>query len=228
MLKLLVALFGWKKSSSMFDLALTTWLDTSVVSFAFCLDELDSSSRSYMSNWNTHAYICKNQSAYPENKYHNFNTIGDNKPLHFIHKLNKTQSFNWLLFGDDDTCFHLKNVVNLLWGLNHSIPFFIGTCHPKNVKCCSSLSQPCYKSIDAWPHGGHGFIISRGLLDRIPETDWATCNAKFNYDGGDVRVARCIRTLTGITLTEPEKWMNCSNHRVDQWNKCMPSPFSTR
>lgn len=125
---LLVALFGRIKSSHWFDLALTTWMNTSSnVAFAYCAEkEIPVIPRN-----NSHGFICKDQTAYPGINYFRYNNVGDNKPLHFIHKLNKTLSFDWLLFGDDDTCFHMNKVDKLLTGLNYT--FHISSALAKEV-----------------------------------------------------------------------------------------------
>lgn len=216
MLKLLVALYGWAKSATRFNLAQTTWLNTNISSiFAYCAEE-----RLSVVNYNnSHGFICKDENAYPSNNYYRFNNVGDNKPLHFIHKVNKTLSFDWLLFGDDDTCFHMSRVSKIFEGLDHNFPYFIGTCQGQG-NCCTKLSEFCKSDQDLWPYGGDGYLISRGLLDMIPEAAWATCNAQFNHDGSDVRVARCIRRLTGLSLTHPEQWAGCSQHRIENWGGC--------
>ena len=34
-------------------------------------------------------------------------------------------SYKWMLYGDDDTVFYLDNVMRMLEGLNHTMPYFI-------------------------------------------------------------------------------------------------------
>ena len=34
-------------------------------------------------------------------------------------------SYNWMLYGDDDTVFYLDNVLRMLEPLDHTMPYFI-------------------------------------------------------------------------------------------------------
>ena len=65
-----------------------------------------------------------------------------------------------------------------------------------------------------WPFGGAGYVLSRALLHSISQENWTRCEREMLRDGGDVRVAACIYSFSGIGLTYlPGLLGNLSSHR---------------
>ena len=52
-----------------------------------------------------------------------------------------------------------------------------------------------------WYFGGHGALLSRGLLGSMGAADVLDCYKRMRRGGGDVRVSSCIFSLTGVALT---------------------------
>lgn len=69
-----------------------------------------------------------------------------------------------------------------------------------------------------WPHGGHGLILSRGLLDSISVEDWQKCIDRIVWRGSDIRVSSCVVGLGGRLerLVPTNSWKDChlSDHKV--------------
>ena len=56
----------------------------------------------------------------------------------------------------------------------------------------------------AWYHGGSGVLLSRGLINSIRPMEWLECIQRLKSEGGDVRLASCVYTFSGIGLTHLE------------------------
>ena len=170
------------------------------------------------------------------------NSKASNKPLEAILRVNATRRpFEWLVHGDDDTCFALERLAAFLRKLDARAPWFLSsTCHgpahrvpPGGPRCCD-LAQgaapggcraPSPWPPDAagfapdwtfagravWPFGGDGFAISRGLLDKISRAEWQACVDGISSGGGDSRVAHCIWYWSGVGLARMPK--SFSEHR---------------
>ena len=75
------------------------------------------------------------------------NSKASNKPLEAILRVNATRRpFEWLVHGDDDTCFALERLAAFLRKLDARAPWFLSsTCHgpahrvpPGGPRCCIS------------------------------------------------------------------------------------------
>ena len=47
---------------------------------------------------------------------------------------------------------------------------------------------------------GSGVLLSAGLLDSIPSSDWADCAARLRCGPSDFRVATCVQNLGGVSF----------------------------
>lgn len=161
---------------------------------------------------------------------HDFDCV----PLQLVRIANNTLSFDWLIVSDGDTCFETRQLVLRLKNLNHTEPQLLG--HPMSpdwkgrctyANCCNVQKQTCRPTLSKldfyskglsrpriWPYGGYGYAISKSLLNLISSQDWEHCERKLLRSGGDVRVASCIYSKTGIGLTFiPHLFGRASHHR---------------
>ena len=139
------------------------------------------------------------QSQLPGN-FSNYNHPTDNRQLSIVRLANATvPRVDWLLVGDPDTCFLVENVRNVLSAFDASVPLLLGTKHAKPGG--KEASTGVVQQAPAWPYGGHGFAISRGLLDRVAPAEWLFCEADLHNFGSDVRVACCIFHFTGVVVS---------------------------
>ena len=145
----------------------------------------------------------------------------DPVPLQLIRIANRSLHFDWLVVSDGDTCVDVQRLKQELKLFDPTIPSLIG--HPMSPKwkgvcdssaCCSPHGDACrvssvranfyargYSRPRIWPFGGAGYVVSKSLLNRIKPSDWKECEEKILRNGGDVRVASCILSHTGIGLT---------------------------
>mmetsp|Transcript_36947 Transcript_36947/g.119262 ORF Transcript_36947/g.119262 Transcript_36947/m.119262 type:complete len:288 (-) Transcript_36947:151-1014(-) len=71
----------------------------------------------------------------------------------------------------------------------------------------------------AFPYGGSGVLLSAGLLDSIPSSDWADCAARLRCGPSDFRVATCVQNLGGVSFGDwnaPVVRMDIYRH-LDWW-----------
>ena len=132
--------------------------------------------------------------------FSNYNHPTDNRQLSIVRLANATvPRVDWLLVGDPDTCFIMEKVRNVLTAFDASVPLLLGTKHSKLDG--KEASTGVVMQAPAWPYGGHGFAISRGLLDRVTPAEWLFCEADLRNFGSDVRVACCIFHFTGVIVS---------------------------
>lgn len=153
--------------------------------------------------------------------HHDHNHDYDSVPLQLVRLANLTMNFEWLIVADGDTCFKVDRLKKTLRRLNASLPYIIGhpmsptwKCCCTNMNCCPMHENPCkpsqyrknfysngFSRPRIWQFGGAGYIISKSLLNSIDTNDWKKCEMKMLRNGGDVRVASCVFSLTGIGIT---------------------------
>ena len=160
----------------------------------------------------------------------------DPASLQLIRIANSTLVFDWLFVSDGDTCVDVRRLNHSLSKMNHTAPYFLGHPMSPSWKCCCSDDccelnahhKPCiptkvtrgffteyYSRPHIWPFGGAGYVLSKVLLNMITEQQWKDCERKLLRNGGDVRVASCILSHTGIALTHwPRLLKVISHHRV--------------
>ena len=164
------------------------------------------------------------QAQMPAVKWHrDYNHVFDSVPLQLVRIANETLNFQWLIVSDGDTCFNIAALTDRLKELNSSNPYLIGQPMSPSWKCCCTGASCCtiskpyvacnihlysknfyaagFSKPRIWPYGGAGYIISKSLLNSIRKADWRRCETSITRNGGDVRVAACILSLTQVGLT---------------------------
>ena len=132
--------------------------------------------------------------------FSNYNHPTDNRQLSIVRLANASvPRVDWLLVGDPDTCFLVEKVRNVLRAFDASVPLLLGTKHAKLGG--REASTGVVQQAPAWPYFGHGFAISRGLLDRVTPAQWLFCEADLHNFGSDVRVACCIFHFAGVVVS---------------------------
>lgn len=167
------------------------------------------------------------------------NHSADNRPLTTVRLANEScPTCDWIAIGDADTYWNRVAIETALACLNPRQPWLLGLprspdyapsrCLASNGCCalgsggnCTSVpfsrdyyGRGLHRPV-IWPFGGAGYVLSRGLLDRIARTEWADCEARIRDSGGDVRVASCIFSKAGVGLTHlPLLLTHLSSHQV--------------
>jgi hypothetical protein len=69
-------------------------------------------------------------------------------------------------------------------------------------------------------YGGTGIVLSRGLLDTIPSSEWAQCAWQLQCGSGDHRLFTCIANLLPavclVRMTHNERFMRAALDRPDE------------
>ena len=110
--------------------------------------------------------------------------------------LDRDESLHWILFGDDDTYFHLPKVLTGLRLYNPNEKWIL-----------------CQKIHLSWCYGGEGRIVSRGALLAISPLQMWEAPGKYSSGGGDTRVSHMLQEMGNADLTNISDW-HASRHRV--------------
>ena len=110
--------------------------------------------------------------------------------------INQDESLQWILFGENDTYFHLLKV---LTGLRLYDP----------IEKCILLQKTQYSLCC----GGKGMIVSRGALLAISPLQMWEAPGKYSSGGGDTRVSHMLQEMGNADLTNISDW-HASRHRV--------------
>ena len=200
-----------EKSIDLYDKALGRWLDEELANSTVFTSEV---AQSFHGGRFTTVGILGQSRGWPGRKFEFLNTDGDNKPLEMILYANSSfhRPFQWLVVGDDDTCFSLGMLRSILSEMNSSALTYMGygqkpSSSIYNMQCCPDVGL----TMSHWVYGGLGYVLSRGLLDAIRPSEWQWCIDNLSRGGGDVRVGACIEKWTAVV---PKKWpKSCSFHR---------------
>ena len=106
------------------------------------------------------------------------------------------ESILWVLFGDDDTYFHISRILPRLPKYNPN----------DNWVLCPLINQE-------WCYGGYGMIISRGAFLSISSIQMWEAPGRYSIGGGDVRVSRMLQEMGHSKLTEIKDW-DATTHRI--------------
>ena len=147
----------------------------------------------------------------------------NNKFIESVYLINRTRVFRWLVVGDPDTCYKFsRDLSSFLFPLrpkykhstlrsksqdsnhrfrdkfrflDHTSPFFLGSrCdHPRFRIPMNKVESKSEGTLGLWPYGGKGYMISRGLLDRVPATGSTVLEAfrDCNTGGGQDTIVAC-------------------------------------
>jgi hypothetical protein len=132
--------------------------------------------------------------------------------------------FQWLVMGDDDTCFNANALRATLAAMDSAAPAYVGWVQGPSAGDYGAASTPALGLQHAhWAHGGVGVALSVGLLDAIRPEDWLWCIKHLSRGGGDVRVGVCVEKF-GPAGLRPTEWpRGVSFHRdVDQCGDADP------
>ena len=106
------------------------------------------------------------------------------------------ESILWLLFGDDDTYFHIPRILPRLPKYNPN----------DNWVLCPFINQ-------GWCYRGYGIIISWGEFLSISSIQMWEATGRYFIRGGDVWASRMLQEMGHSKLTDINDW-DATTHRI--------------
>ena len=154
------------------------------------------------------------------------NHEGDPRSLVVARITNSSFEKDWdfIFIGDMDTRPNLPLLIDAVAHVDASEMLLLGymeatrggECYGATGCCAAGTPPPCLVPQELaahdyygtglhrppiWAFGGAGYLLSRGLMNQISEEGWIDCENRMHFNGGDVRVAACIFSHTGVGLT---------------------------